>query len=326
MNQNLEIIAKDELVPPIIRPEDIYNTQTKETALTLIKSGQAQVQREIQPYKLPESPALGEDPRPLIRKAYDKILCLILPRTKTSQIQRRINEQKIIADAEAQYEWINKSSETINQAIATLHNSYKNIADYVNTIRTGIDRATDRINNGRQQIKQNLEEIALLEEDMASEEMKLEREKLLGSEAAEQAYSCLKKEAGNLKRGIAQTNRENEYIAQLIEYHQRLLPASESSLKDIEEAIKTAQTQQLDLQLTLNTYEGLTKNQIDATKAMQFLQDVQTIHENLKKKMKEVDDLTFEQKERLKLTAPIDITSPVTHQDILQLREARRQE
>jgi hypothetical protein len=49
-----------------------------------------------------------------------------------------------------------------------------------------------------------------------------------------------------------------------------------------------------------------------------------SIHESLKKKMKEVDDLAFEQKERLKLSAPADVTLPVVSEDILQLREARR--
>ncbi len=324
MTSKPEILTKDEFVPPIVKAEDINNQQTKETALTLITSGQKQPNRAIQTYTLPESPE-PEDPRSIARIVYDKFLCTILPKTKTAQIYRRIKDQKIIADAESQYGWIMSSSKVINNAITTLHDSYKNIADYVNTIRDGIQKAGSRLENGNQRIEQSLEEITKLEDDKTSGELTSEIEKLLGKEAAEKAHDCLRKETSELNKNVAQIKRENEYIAQLIEYHSKLLPASESSLKDIDEAIKTAQGQQLDLQLTLSTYEGLTKNQIDATRAMQFLQDVQTIHGNLKSKMKEVDDLTFEQKERLKLSAPTYSELPVAHEDILQLREARRE-
>lgn len=324
MSKNLETLAKYEFVPPIVKAENIQNPQTKEIALMLIASGQTQVQRSMQPYKLPESPA-PEDPRSLIRIAYDKVLCAIVPRSTTAKIQRRIKEEKIMADAEAQYEWINASLKTISPAMTTMHNSYKNIADYVNTIRSGIERAEERTSSGRQQIKHNLEEIAHLEDDAASGELASEIENLLGSEAAGQAKTLLKNEANNLKKNIAQTTRENEYIDHLVNYYSRLLPASESSLKDIEEALKTAQAQQLDLQLTLHTYEGLTKNQIDATRAMQFLQDVQAIHRNLKSKMREVDELAFEQKERLALSSPTEITLPTASPEILQLREELRQ-
>ncbi|MFH0752589.1 MAG: hypothetical protein V1914_03225 [archaeon] len=323
MKPELTQILDAEFVPPITEPNELYNLQTKETALTLIKAGQQEIQREIPTYTLPP-PAESKDPRSLIRKIGDSIVCTFAPKTKTALVHKRIKEDQLIADAQAQYEWMASSVTIVEQAAKTLHDSYTDIAEYLCTIKAGIGRMAETKEEGQATIEHDLEQILKLQKDLTGS-AKEELEDILDNKAAQQALDILERTIKEYKKAIAKTNRDNEYAQELIDYHERLLPACERSLKDMETAIKLAQEQKMDLGLTLTTYKGLTENQINATKAIQFLQDVQTINNNLKTKMRQVDSLVAEKVEVMELTAPkprqLPVADPKTLKIMAELEE-----
>lgn len=319
MKPELTKILDAEFVPPITKPEDLYNAETKETALALVKAGQQELQREIPEYALPPQ-AESKDPRSLMRRIGDSIVCTFLPETRTARIHKRIEEDKLIADAKAQYEWVASSAATVSQAVEALNTSYKNIADFICIIRTGIKRVEERAEAGQTLVDHNLEQLSKIKADIASGELQRELETILTNDPEQNAQTLLGKDLDQCKKEIAQTDRENEYIRELIDYHQRLLPACESSLKDIEDAIKEAQREKMDLGLTLTTYKGLTENQINVARAIQFLQDVQTTHNKLKGKMRQIDALVSEKAETLRLTAPNPRQLPVADPETVRIR------
>lgn len=320
MKPELTKIIDSEFVPPITRPEELYNTETKETAIALAKAGKQELQREVPTYTLPQ-PAESKDPRSLMRKIGDSIVCALLPKTKTAQILKRIEEDKLLADAKAKYQWLADSAPIVKQATKTFNESYTNIAGFLYTIRAGIERMEERIVSGQAAIEHNLEQITLLETACKSDDTK-ERFKSYFHEdqAAQQAIDILKRTIGECKKSAAQTNRDNEYAQKLIDYHERLLPACERSLKDIEQAIKLAQEQEMDLGLTLTTYNGITKNQASAIEAMQIIQATQTISDRLKGDMKQIDALLAEKVEILELTAPNPRSLPVADPESVRIR------
>ncbi len=318
MEPKLTEILDAEFVPPITKPEDLYNAETKETALALAKAGQQELQREAPTYTLPP-PAESKDPRSLMRRIGDSIVCALLPTTKTTQILQRIEEDKLLADAKAKYEWLTNSVPIVEQAIKAFNDSYTNIASFLYTMRTGIERMEERIGAGQATIGHNLEEMTKLKNDIESGTMHKELEELLKDGITQQAIAILKTEISKCKKAVAQTKRDNEYAQELIDYHERLLPACERSLKDIERAIKLAQEQKMDLGLTLTTYQGITKNQISTIEAEQIIQATQTTSDRLKGDMKQIDALLAEKVEMLELTAPNPRQLPVADPESINI-------
>ena len=79
------------------------------------------------------------------------------------------------------------------------------------------------------------------------------------------------------------------YLRTLIAHYSEVVTVTDATLKEMKSALDVAVRQRLDLAMKLDTYQGLTANQVEFAEAVQFLREVQHITDGLDNSMNAVD-------------------------------------
>lgn len=311
LTQRIEELELQYPTAPIIQPEELQNPEIIQTAKALIKAEQQKPEiLKIPTYTLPER-LQAPDPRNILKRAYDSLAMKLLPESKAAGIAQRIKDQKDIAEAKMQYNWLMTATQTIRTALEQQQAAYKNISAYLQNTNNLIDQAKTAAQQGEKTIEHLLNQADKLEADVQNGEIASQIEQSLGSEGAQQALQRLRQEAKDNKQEATKTHRANEYLTELTGHYSHVTAACKESLQTIEDAISTSRKQVFGLAQTLNTYQGLTQNQILAIEATKFLRDAQTVTNALQQSMTTVHNMLATETEAYMLTAPSGtVTAP----------------
>ena len=133
------------------------------------------------------------------------------------------------------------------------------------------------------------EQLRQIERDFSSAEWYSNLELKLGEKAAQQSKNLLEEKREKVKTDIAHTQQVNGYLRTLIAHYSEVVTVTDATLKEMKSALDVAVRQRLDLAMKLDTYQGLTANQVEFAEAVQFLREVQHITDGLDNSMNAVD-------------------------------------
>ncbi len=228
-----------------------------------------------------------QDQRPRWRRVVDYFL--VRYSSQADDIRLSLEREKVLAQAEKRAEWLTNSLQAIDAHTTTLRQAYEGISTFKESVEQGLARAATLRDQKRGTIDSLLDEGRRVDADCSSEEYKRELERTLGSSGTTAALQRLQVEGRTLRKKVVETYREVEYIDDLMTPYPQVVETCSASLQLLQQAMHTYVQQRGALERTLHTYRGLTVGQIEATRALAFLQGVHKVTTALEESMDSVN-------------------------------------
>src|SRR3989344_1783118 len=273
---------------PITAPEQIRDENTRNKVIALVQTNNGGTPADLEQYELSPLPKTN-DPRSTYQKVMDYI-SMALP-NKKALVLRRIEQDKVIAQAQVQAQWLKDSVEGIKAWSERARTAYERTVAYKTSREAGIKGMKMILVAGEEYIKNAPQLKRDLEERLNSVTWQQKLEQQLGDpDAALAVRKSVEEELQQTGHQYGNTKRTNAYLNTLIDYFSGVVRVANTTIKEMEAALEKAAQQQLDLAVKLDTYQGLTANQIDFALATRFLRDVGRVTAQLGQSMDRVDD------------------------------------
>jgi len=209
--------------------------------------------------------------------------------SQADEIRLSLEREKVLAQAETRAEWLTSSLQSIDAHTTSLRQAYEGISAFKESVEQGLARAATLRDQKRNNIDSLLDEAKKVDVDYSSDEYRRELEHNLGSSGTTAVLQRLHREGTTLRRRAVGEYREVEYIDGLMTPYPQVVETCSASLQLLERAMRTYVEQRGALERTLHTYRGLTVGQIEATRALAFLEGVNNVTKSLEKSMVDVN-------------------------------------
>lgn len=302
---------------PITEPEHIKDEPSKNVVITLVKSGNAIPSTDIPVYELPEEDR-RTDYRSAVTKLGHKFLSLVATSRKRKELEKRIEEANLMRQTQGRYAWLESAHPVVGEAISALRKSHQDTAVYISETNRALEEAKELIAASDRDLEGLAEEVSIAEADIQSSAYQDNIKSNFGEETLKSALKKLEEDVSERKKRIPEVIREKEYISRLLKHYSDILVSCRATLTALEEATEKASEQRMDIERTLQTYRGLTRNQIRAVNAIGFLEGTNRITKELKEGISYVDNLFHRVAESYSLQ-PVDYT-PAPDPELSQAR------
>lgn len=302
---------------PITEPEHIKDEAFKNVVITLVKSGNAVPSTDIPVYELPEEDK-RTDYRPAVKRLWHKLFSLVATSRRIKKLEKRIEEVNLMRQTQGRYAWLESAHPIVGEAISALRKSHQDTASYISETNRALEEAKELIAAGDKDLEGLAEEISIAKADIQSSAYQDYIKSNFGEETLKSTLEKLEEDVSERKKRIPEVIREKEYISRLLKHYSGILVSCMATLSALEEATEKASEQRMDIERTLQTYRGLTRNQIRAVNAISFLDETNKITKELKEGISDVDSLFHRVAESYSL-APADYT-PAPDPELSQAR------
>jgi len=299
------------LAVPVTGPEDIQDNYVREKveALVLVK-GTKPVLYEVSPY-VPSSEPEEVDPRGFWRCLWDGLTIRFLPKSERAQITTRIAQERDIATVQNMYDWALQNKDGVVGSLQRLRQAYEGICKYIDDTERGIETLQDGLTTVESRKEEVAENLSKLNDSINSDEFYSSLESRMDKTGADSTITRLTEDRDLAQQELIRYEAEIEpqldlvrtYVDTLVTEFSGDVVASKQSLGTIEQTIKETLPIRLRLEITLRRYEGLTRNEIDAMQATQFLEDMRSVMGGLNEQARRVHSAWLAQAEAFEMTS-----------------------
>lgn len=199
------------------------------------------------------------------------------------QLEEAQRQRSLFLEVQQQYEWLNSAVNVIDVALEQLRTSHTNVADYVMRTRVSLGRANEFLDP--RIIEGQVRELQKLKTDVVDPAHRDVIMSYLGDNGENGWQQVRREEEAAIEKlslGISEYRQAVVYVTQLVTHYETVVSSSEETLQTLNAVMLSAIPQRLDLERTLHVYDGLTRNQINASRAVQFLEGVDRITKDFK--------------------------------------------